>query len=92
MTKKVYQLKAGTRTVWELIESEISNITKEQYTSITNDETLRFFRRLGGSEYALRGYTRVGYLITELISKNPNKNIKIVRSFNWCINPDGSKK
>lgn len=51
------------------------------HSKITNSETLRFFRRLGGSEHAERSYTPVGYIVTRLISTNPDRTVRIVRKF-----------
>lgn len=48
---------------------------------ITEDGTLGFFRRLGGSEHAVRSYTPVGYIITRLVSSNPRRTVRIVRKF-----------
>jgi len=58
-------------------------IDREQYENITNDDTLRFFRRLGGSEYPIRCYTKHGYLIIQLNSCNPNRTLKRIRHFQF---------
>ena len=50
---------------------------------ITESDTLRFFRRLGGSEYAERSYTPAGYLVTRLISTNPDRTVRIIRKFRF---------
>ena len=83
MTKKEYELKTKTKTVFILVGEETREITKEEYENITNDDTLSFFRRLGGSEYAERTYTKYGYFITRLISKSPDRETKIVRTFKF---------
>ena len=91
-TKKTYEIKEGTKTVWLLTDTKVSMLTEEQYNNVTCKETQQWFRHHGGSEYASRGYTRQGYLVTELISKNPARTIKKVRAFNFGVNLDGSLK
>ena len=56
-------------------------ISREVYTNITEDGTLKFFRRLGGSETATRTYTPMGYCVTKLISTSPDKKTRVVRAF-----------
>ena len=56
-------------------------INAESYDRITCDDTLAWFRRIGGSETAQRSYTSRGYIITTLASSNPDRTIKKVRSF-----------
>jgi len=48
---------------------------------ITEADTLKWFRRLGGSETAVRSYTPVGYIVTRLTSTNPDRTVRIVRRF-----------
>ena len=92
MTRKTYEIKKGTSTVWCLVDTEVSFITEEQYRNVTDKKTQQWFRRLGGSEYASNGYTCQGYLVTELISKNPDRSVKKVRSFNFNVNSNGTMK
>jgi hypothetical protein len=61
-------------------------ITRERWgenvhRKITAPDTLRWFRRIGGSEYAVRSYTPVGYIVTRLVSTNPDRTVRIVRRF-----------
>jgi len=53
------------------------------HRNVTEDDTLRFFRRLGGSEYAERSYTPAGYIVTRLISTNPTHTVRVVRKFRF---------
>lgn len=62
---------------------ETKTIDKTQYDNITNTETLKWFRRLGGSETATKSYTSRGYNVVKLISKSPDKSIKVIREFNF---------
>ena len=57
------------------------SLTKTQYTNITGTETQKQFRRLGGNESATYGYIKEGYLIIRLISCNPTRTIRVVRTF-----------
>lgn len=54
---------------------------EDVHRKITDADTLRFYRRLGGSEYAERSYTPVGYIVTRLVSTNPDRTVRIVRRF-----------
>ena len=62
-------------------------ITKRQFNNITSDETLKWFRRFGGSETAQRGYTSQGYNVYRLISRSPSRDCKTVRDFNFVDFP-----
>jgi len=81
MITETFSLKESTKTVYVLTEKETSTITEQQLRNITSLNEMKFFRRLGGSETITRGYTCRGYLPICLISKNPNKTIKKVRTF-----------
>lgn len=63
--------------------TEVSEITQEQYNNITSDNTLKYFRRLGGSETATRNYTERGYNVVKLISTSPGKDVRVVREFSF---------
>lgn len=54
---------------------------EEKHRYITEPDTLKWFRQLGGSEYAERSYTPVGFIVTRLISSNPDRTIRKVRKF-----------
>jgi hypothetical protein len=62
---------------------ETKEIDMRQYNNITNDDTLKWFRRLGGSETATRSYTSRGYNVTKLISTSPDKSTRVIREFNF---------
>jgi hypothetical protein len=63
--------------------TEVSEITQEQYDFITSDETLKLFRRLGGSETVTWDETKRGYDIVKLISTSPDKDVRVVREFSF---------
>lgn len=54
---------------------------EDKHRKITEADTLAWFRRIGGSEYAVRSYTPVGYIVTRLISTNPDRTVRKVRRF-----------
>lgn len=54
---------------------------EDWHRRVTHRDTLRFFRSLGGSEYAVRSYTSVGYIVTRLVSTNPSRTVRKVRRF-----------
>ena len=64
-----------------LVEKEV--ITRDQYNNLTGDDTLRFFRRLGGSQVVACCYTKHGFIIVQLSSCNPDRTRKIVREFSF---------
>ena len=64
-------------------ELEVKELNEEQYNNMTSDDTCKFFRRLGGSETVTRSYTYYGYIPVEVISCNPDRSIRKVRSFKF---------
>ena len=83
MQKITLEKNPNTKTTYVEVENTFETISKEQYNNITNDTNLRWFRRLGGSETSIKGYTCRGYLTTKLISKSPTKETKIIRTFKF---------
>jgi len=72
-----------TKTTYFKKDESFDNITRDQYNHLTKDETLKWFRRIGGSETAERSYTCRGYNVTKLISTSPDREIKIIRKFKF---------
>ena len=83
MKQTKYRKNPDTKTTYILEETETREISVKQYQNITGEQTLKWFRSLGGLESVQRGYTSRGYLITKLTSKNPNRQIKVVREFDF---------
>lgn len=83
MHQQTFSKNPTTKTTYNLEEETTETITKEEYNNICNKDTLKWFRRLGGSETAQRGYTCRGYLITKLTSKSPCRDIKVIRKFKF---------
>ena len=86
LTQKEYVKNPNTKTTYFLNHESTEEITSEQYNNITNTDTLKYFRRIGGSESAIFGYTCNGYKVTRLTSTSPDKQTKIVRNFNFTYN------
>ena len=83
MTKSKQELKAGTKTVFVETSKEVTQITEKEFKNITCKDTLSFFRRLGGTETVSKCYTCYGYVPYKVVSKNPTRDEKIVRTFNF---------
>ena len=69
---------------WKLSEVVEENITKEYYLNIVN--SVKFFRGLGGFERLTKSYTYAGYIPVQLNSISPDKQEKIIRSFEFSKN------
>jgi hypothetical protein len=72
-----------TKTTYFTKDEASESITTSQYNNLTKDDTLKWFRRLGGSETAERSYTCRGYNVTKLTSTSPDRGIKIIRKFKF---------
>ena len=83
MTKTRLEKNPETKTTYIEVETKTEPITEKQYHNITNNDTLSFFRRLGGCETAQKGYTAWGYNIVRLISSSPDRSIKTIREFKF---------
>ena len=83
MVEKRYY-KAGSK--WVLSESKEENISKENYLNFIN--SCKFFRNLGGYERLTSGYTYSGYIPVKLNSISPDKQEKIIRSFEFNKNAE----
>lgn len=83
LTTQIQRIKDGTKTVWETVETSKKYITDEQHENLTNTDTLRFFKSVGYREYTEKSHTFAGYKITQLVSTNPNKSKRKIRSFEF---------
>ena len=83
MTKTDLTKNPNTKTTY-LVDKEVTKeITPTRYRNLTSNDTLKWFRRLGGSETAQKSYTCRGYTITTLTSTSPNKQRKTIRQFKF---------
>lgn len=83
MTTTKLEKNPNTKTTYIEVDKTVENIDFEQYDNITSKDTLKFFRRLGGSETATKAYTSQGYKIVRLVSISPDKQNKTVREFKF---------
>lgn len=83
MTAEKYVKNPSTKNTYILESIENETIDEQQYRNITSEDTVKYFRRLGGSETVERGYTCYGYKCTKLTSTSPDKSFKTVRKFKF---------
>lgn len=83
LTEIRYSKNPNTKTTYIKEVEKIKEISLEQYENITSKDTLKWFRRLGGSETATKTYTKKGYKTVKLTSSSPDKQTKIVRTFKF---------
>jgi len=82
-TSTKYTKKAGTKNAWQQTEQTVNEVTERQHELTTNNDTVKWFRRLGGSETVQRSYTCAGYKVTKLISTSPDRETKHVREYEF---------
>lgn len=73
----------NTKTTYLVESKEVETITDKQYNLLTCNDTIKWFRRLGGSESLQRAYTCAGYKVYKMTSKSPDKHTKVVREFKF---------
>ena len=73
----------NTKTTYIVESKEVTEVTERQHYLTTNDDTVKWFRRLGGSESLERSYTNQGYKVTKLISTSPDKQNKVIREYKF---------
>jgi hypothetical protein len=81
LTKENY-FKDGKK--WTLSETETELIDLKTVERI--EDSVKFFRRLGGTETLVKGYTCAGYNPVKLTSTNPDKTVKTIRKFKYLYN------
>jgi hypothetical protein len=84
LTTKIFNLKSGTKTVYQLEKEETETISEKTYKSYV--DSCKYFRRLGGTETVQYGYTSAGYRAEKIASKSPCKTLKVVRNFSLKYN------
>ena len=81
-TKTKLEKKAGTKNAYKEVSKEVTEVTEQQHELTTNEDTIKWFRRLGGSETKQMNYTCLGYICTKLTSISPDRQTKVVREYN----------
>jgi hypothetical protein len=83
VTTKEYEKNPNTKTTYNLISTEVENITLNQHRMGTSDECSKFFKRLGGSFTRKFSYTSEGYKCTKVVSISPGKEIKSISEYKF---------
>ena len=73
----------NTKTTYIVESEDIRECTEKEHYNCTNENTIKWFRRLGGSETVVRSYTCAGYVVTKLTSTSPDKQTKVIRKYNF---------
>ena len=73
----------NTKTTYIVDSKKIETVTEKQHRLTTCDDTVKWFRRLGGSETVQRSYTSAGYKVTKLISTSPDRQTKVIREYKF---------
>ena len=82
-TKTKQTKNPNTKTTFFNDNVEASLLTEREYNLTVNDDTLKWFRRLGGSETALKSYTCKGYTCYKLTSTSLNGQSRTIREFQF---------
>lgn len=83
LTETRYIKNPNTKTTYIVESVETSEVTERQHNLTTNDDTVKWFRRLGGKETVQKGYTCAGYVVVKLTSTSPDKETKVVREYKF---------
>jgi hypothetical protein len=83
LTKTDYIKNPNTKTTYIKVEKETKEIFEKEYYLTTNNDTVKYFRRIGGTETITRNYTCAGYKIVKLVSTSPDKQTKVIREFEF---------
>lgn len=84
LTETRYVKNPDTKTTYVEVEKKVKEVTEREHYLYFN--SVKWFRRLGGSESITRSYTCHGYVGTKLISTSPDKQTKVIREFNFKSN------
>jgi hypothetical protein len=84
LTETSYIKNPDTKTTYIEVEKEVKEVTEREHYLYF--DSVKWFRRLGGSKSITKSYTCNGYVGTKLISTSPDKQIKVVREFNFKSN------
>jgi hypothetical protein len=85
ITMRKEEYRRITKTTYELIDTETTEITESNYEKIVSNDTVKWFQSIGGSEVRVKKYTDCGYKVTKLTSKSPNRDLKTIRIFTFSV-------
>ena len=83
LTTTKQEKKEGTKTVFVTVSTKTQEVTREQHRNATEEGTVKYFRRLGGSETIERGYTSQGYNVVKITSTSPDKERRTIREYDF---------
>lgn len=78
---KIHQKKVGNK--WITVEVEKETVSKKHYNNAFGEETIKFFRRLGGKEQVDRRPTWDGYKPVKVISTSPSGDERYIRQVDF---------
>jgi hypothetical protein len=71
----------NTKTTWNEMDKTVEIVTEREHNLATKDETIKWFRRLGGKENVTRAYTALGYVPIKIVSTSPNGFDRTIREY-----------
>jgi len=80
----------NTKTTYIVESNKVETITEKQH--FLYFDSVKFFRKLGGSESITNSYTCSGYVGTKLVSISPDKQTKVIREFKFTSSPQKENK
>jgi hypothetical protein len=83
LTRTKQKKNPNTKTTYFNGDTTTEQITEREYNLLTNEDTIKAFRRCGGKEHAQRSYTCRGYNIVKLTSTSPSRETRIIREFKF---------
>ena len=83
LTETEFIKNPDTKTTYINVGTETKEINEKEYFLTVNDNTIKYFRGLGGKETVTRSYTSAGYKVIKLVSTSPDKETKTIKVFNF---------
>jgi translation initiation factor 2B subunit (eIF-2B alpha/beta/delta family) len=77
------KLTPKAKTTWNVESIEKELCTESEHNNATSNDTIKFFKRLGGKESVERSYTSVGEVVTKIVSTSPNGQNKTIREYKF---------
>jgi hypothetical protein len=81
VTESFQSLKDGTKTIYIEEERVVREVTREEYARYIDDAP--WWRKSGWSATVTPSYVSPGYVPVRLVLKSPDRERKIVRTFNF---------
>lgn len=83
LTETEFIKNPSTKTTYIQVSNETKEINEKEYFLTVNDNTIKYFRRLGGRETVTKGYTCAGYKVVKVVSTSPDRQTKVVREYKF---------